>query len=84
MLAQTAAALVMHTLGGDLDGRVVYFMTIDKARFRTPVVPGDQVQIPVEVVRNRGPVWKFRGEARVGDVLAAEADYSAMIIEGDK
>lgn len=80
-MAQTAAALVMQTLGKALGNRVVYFMTIDKARFRHPVRPGDTLRIPVHVVRNRGPVWKFRGEAFVGNVLCAEADYAATIIE---
>lgn len=80
-MAQTAAALVMHSLGEDAEDRVVYFMTIDRARFRHPVGPGDQLEIPVEAVRNRGPVWKFRGVARIGDVLAAEAEFSATMVD---
>ena len=78
-MAQTAAVLVVETLGPDNEGRLVYFMTVDSARFRKPVVPGDTVHIHVEKVRNRGNVWKFRGEARVDDVLVAEAVYAAMI-----
>lgn len=80
-MAQTAGALVMHTLGTNISNKVVYFMTIDKCRFRQPVAPGDQLRIPVEVKQSRGPVWKFIGEARVNGTLAAEAEYSAMIVD---
>ncbi len=79
-MAQTAGALVAHSLNDGLEDRVVYFMTIDKARFRQPVQPGDTLMIPVQKIRSRGAVWKFHGEARVGDTLAAEAEYSAMIV----
>jgi len=78
-MAQTAAVLVVETLGPDNEGRLVYFMTVDSARFRKPVVPGDTVRIHVEKQRHRGNVWKFRGEARVEGVLVAEAIYAAMI-----
>ncbi len=80
-MAQTSAALVAHSMQDGLEGKVVYFMTIDKARFRQPVVPGDAVRIPVAKIQSRGPVWKFHGEALVGDRLCAEADYSAMIVD---
>ena len=80
-MAQTAGALVMHTLGTRLGDKLVYFMTIDKCRFRQPVLPGDQLRIPVQVVRSRGPVWKFTGEARVDGALVAEAEFSAMIVD---
>lgn len=79
-MAQTSAVLVIETTG-KVAGRVVYFMTVDNARFRKPVRPGDQVKLHVEKVRNRGNVWKFRGEARVDGKLMAEATYSAMIME---
>ena len=78
-MAQTAGALVMHSLGLAGDNRSVYFMTIDKARFRRPVRPGDMLRIPVKALRRRGPVWRFSGEAYVGETLCAEAEYSAMI-----
>lgn len=81
-MAQTAGALVVHTQKMPSAGRVVYFMTIDKARFRSPVIPGDTVLLPVKMLRRRGPVWRFSGEARVGDRLCAEAEFSAMIMEG--
>ena len=78
-LAQTAGALVMHSLGLESANRRVYFMTIDKARFRRPVRPGDVLRLPVKALRRRGPVWRFTGEAYVGETLCAEAEYSAMI-----
>jgi 3-hydroxyacyl-[acyl-carrier-protein] dehydratase len=79
-MAQTAAALVMYTLGKEAHGKLVYFMTIDEARFRKPVVPGDTVRIQVTRIQNRRSVWKFKGEALVGDTLVANASYSAMIV----
>ena len=80
-MAQTAGALVVHTLGLQDQQRVVYFMTIDKARFRRPVHPGDVLRMPVKVIRHRGPVWRFEGRAYVNDELCAEAEYSAMITD---
>jgi 3-hydroxyacyl-[acyl-carrier-protein] dehydratase len=79
-MAQTAAALVVLTLGSAFEGKLVYFMTIENAKFRRPVGPGDQLRIHVEKERNRGNVWKFRGIARVDGVSVAEATYSAMIM----
>ena len=81
-MAQTAAVLVMHTLGENAEGRLVYFMTIDKCRFRKPVMPGDVLQLKVQALRSRGTVWKFQGKAEVNGVPVAEADYSAMLIMG--
>jgi 3-hydroxyacyl-[acyl-carrier-protein] dehydratase len=80
-MAQTAGALVVHSLGAEAEGKLVYFMTIENARFRRPVVPGDQLMIHVVKERSRGNVWKFNGEAKVGGVLVAEATYSAMILD---
>lgn len=79
-MAQTSAILVMHTLGQDAKGRLVYFMGIEEAKFRRPIVPGDQIQIKVQKVQNRRNVWKFRGEAWVDGNLHAEATYTAMIV----
>ena len=79
-MAQTAATLVVATLGENAEGKLVYFMTIDEARFRKPVGPGDTIHIHVSKQRQRGNVWRFKGEAKVGDVLVAEAIYSAMIM----
>ena len=80
-MAQTAAVLVVGSLGAHTEGRLVYFMTIDSARFRKPVVPGNTVHIHVVKQRHRGAVWKFKGEAKVDDVLVAEATYAAMILD---
>jgi 3-hydroxyacyl-[acyl-carrier-protein] dehydratase len=79
-MAQTAAVLVVETLGPEAAGKVVYFMSIEGAKFRRPVVPGDQVRIHVVKERNRGNVWKFHAIARVDEVSVAEATYAAMIM----
>lgn len=78
-MAQTAAVLVVETLKGTAAGKLVYFMSVDDARFRKPVFPGDQVRVEVTKLRSRGNVWKFRGEARVDGRLMAEATFAAMI-----
>ena len=78
-MAQTSALLVVHTLGGEANGKLVYFMSIDGARFRKPVVPGDQLRIHAVKRRNRGNVWKFSCEAKVDETLVAEAIITAMI-----
>lgn len=80
-MAQTAGVLVVATLGAEAEGKLVYFMTVDEARFRKPVTPGDTIRVHVTKQRKRGNVWKFRGEAKVGDTLCAEAIYSAMILD---
>ncbi len=80
-MAQTAAVLVVHTLGAAAEGKLVYFMTIDNCRFRRPVYPGDRLTIEVLKERNRGPVWKFQGIARVEDKVVAEAVFAAMVRE---
>ena len=79
-MAQTAAVLVVETLGEDAAGKVVYFMSVEGAKFRRPVVPGDQLRIHVTKQRNRGNVWKFHAVARVDGVSVAEATYAAMIM----
>lgn len=80
-MAQTAGCLVVHSLGPTAENKLVYFMTIDEARFRKPVGPGDTLELHVTVDRSRGNVWKFKGEAKVGDQLHAEAIFSAMIMD---
>jgi 3-hydroxyacyl-[acyl-carrier-protein] dehydratase len=79
-MAQTAGVLVVHTLGSDAEGKLVYFMSIDDARFRRPVTPGDTVHIHVTKLQHRRNVWKFKGEAKVNGVLCAEATFAAMIL----
>ena len=78
-MAQTAAVLVVYTLGAAFEGKLVYFMTIDNARFRRPVFPGDRIRVHVSKERQRGMVWRFRGEAKVDDQVVAEAVFAAMI-----
>jgi 3-hydroxyacyl-[acyl-carrier-protein] dehydratase len=80
-MAQTAGALVVHSLGFERGKKVVYFMTIEKARFRKPVTPGVMLRMPVKKLQRRDPVWRFEGKAYVGDTLCAEAEFSAMIHE---
>ena len=80
-MAQTSAVLVVHTLGKAFEGKLVYFMSVDSARFRKPVTPGDRIHIHVVKDRNRGNVWKFNAEAKVDGVLVAEATYAAMILD---
>ena len=80
-MAQTAGCLVVVSLGKESEGKLVYFMTIENARFRKPVVPGDRMVINVQKLRSRGSVFKFSGKAFVGEVLAAEATFSAMIVD---
>ena len=73
--------LVVHTLGPDAEGKLVYFMSIDHARFRKPVVPGDSVHVEVAKLHKRGNVWKFSGKATVAGAVVAEATYAAMILD---
>ncbi len=80
-MAQTAGVTVMAANEKTNQTPLVYFMTVDSARFRKPVIPGDVVELHVEKVRARGSVWKFKGEAMVGGVLKAESVFSAMIVE---
>lgn len=80
-MAQTAAVLVVETLGAAAEGKLVYFMSIDSARFRRPVVPGDTLEIRVKKVKHRSAVWKFSGEAHVNGMLCAEAIFTAMILD---
>jgi 3-hydroxyacyl-[acyl-carrier-protein] dehydratase len=80
-MAQTAAALVVYSMGGIAEGRLVYFMSIEDARFRRLVVPGDTLRVHAERIHKRRNVWKFRGEAKVEGALCAEATYTAMIVD---
>jgi 3-hydroxyacyl-[acyl-carrier-protein] dehydratase len=80
-MAQTAAVLVVHTLGPEAEGKLVYFMSIDKAKFRRPVVPGETLHVHVAKQQNHRNVWRFEGEAKVNGKLAAEAVFAAMIMD---
>lgn len=80
-MAQTAAVLVVETLGEDAKGKLVYFMSVEGAKFRRPVVPGDQMRVHVAKERRRGTIWKFAAVARVDGAPVAEATYTAMILD---
>ena len=80
-MAQTSATLVVETLGQQSEGKLVYFMTIENARFRKPAGPGDTLRVHVQKLQQRRNVWKFKGIARVDGVVVAEATYAAMILD---
>ena len=83
-LAQTAATLVINSIDRNPEDLLVYFMSIDNARFRKPVVPGDQLELQVEKVQQRGDVWKFSGKALVDGKVHAESTFTAMIVDNTK
>ncbi len=78
-MAQTAGALVMHSLGFESKGRLVYFMSIDNARFRKPVLPGDTLYLHTVKQHRRQNIWKFSGAAKVDGNIVAEAVFTATI-----
>jgi 3-hydroxyacyl-[acyl-carrier-protein] dehydratase len=80
-MAQTAAVLVVQTLDMVDQGKLVYFMTVDKTKFRAPVEPGADLELYVTVQRSKGRVWKFDGVGKVGDTVVAQAEFSAMIVD---
>ena len=83
-LAQAAGVLAVESLGLAGSGKLVYFMAIENAKFRTPVEPGCLLTLEVEFVQKRSSVCKFKGRALVGDKLAAEASFTAMIADPPK
>jgi 3-hydroxyacyl-[acyl-carrier-protein] dehydratase len=80
-IAQTGAVLMSKTLDADVEGKTIFFMSLDNVRFRAPVRPGDVLRMPVEVLRARSDVFKFRGQAFVRERLAAEVEFAAMVVE---
>jgi 3-hydroxyacyl-[acyl-carrier-protein] dehydratase len=78
-LAQVAGILAFKS--GAPEGKSVFFMSIEKAKFRRPVVPGDQLRLEVSILQCRGNVWKFAGTALVEDKIAAEAEFTAMVTD---
>jgi len=80
-IAQTGAVMMSKSLDADVTGKTILFISLDNCRFRHPVRPGDVLRMPVEVLRVRGQLFKFRGEAYVGDKLAAEVEFAAMVVE---
>ena len=79
-MAQAAGALVLNHLGDEHAGKLVFFMSIDKARFRKPVLPGDVVHFHVKLSNKRAPVWKYWAEAHVEGKKVAEAEIGAMLM----
>jgi len=80
-MAQTAGTLVLWHLGQQAHGRKVYFLTIDKAKFRKPAIPGDTIEYHVDKIAHRRNMWWYRAEAKVNGALIAEAEVGAVITE---
>ncbi|WP_395822635.1 3-hydroxyacyl-ACP dehydratase FabZ [Archangium minus] len=83
-LAQATAILAYKTENMDPTQKVSYLMGVDGARFRKPVVPGDRLQLNVEVVRHKGAIWKTKGTATVDGVKVAEGEFLATVVDKDK
>mgnify|MGYP001479278619 CR=1 FL=1 len=83
-MAQTAACVACITLGEETRGKLVFFTTIENARFRKPVRPGDLLELHVEKVAAKGPLWKFKGIAKVSGKMVSNAAFSAMIVDPGK
>ncbi|MEO1941771.1 MAG: 3-hydroxyacyl-ACP dehydratase FabZ [Campylobacterales bacterium] len=84
-MAQTGALLPATLLGEEeVKGKVVYFMSIDKAKFRKPVRPGDRLVYKISVIKHRGRIWHLKGEAFVDGELVSEAELKAMIVEREE
>ena len=83
-LAQAGGLLVKASMTEDTTDKVTYLMAIDNARFRKPVVPGDRLELHVEIVKQKGPIWKTRGTGIVDGEVVAEADYMAMLVDRSK
>lgn len=80
-MAQTAAVFVVRSLSNESAGKVVYLMSVDNARFRRPVVPGDQAMIHVDLQQSRRNVFKFKGQIKVDGTICAEAEFAAMVMD---
>lgn len=80
-MAQTGGMLAFKSVPDTTENSVVYFMGIDNARFRKPVLPGNQLRLEITVLKQRRAIWRFKGEAFVGDELVAEAELLATVME---
>ena len=80
-MAQTSGALVVSSYGDKAMGKLVYFMSIDKARFRSPVIPDCELHLEIEAIRSHGRVWKYKGTAKVDGKRMADAEWSATIVD---
>ncbi|MEO5331287.1 MAG: 3-hydroxyacyl-ACP dehydratase FabZ [Magnetococcus sp. YQC-5] len=83
-MAQAGALLAGRTDPASVQGRLVYFMAIDKARFRKPVIPGDQLLLELTLIKRRRDIWRFKGTARVKGSVVAEAELMAMTRDADE
>lgn len=83
-MAQAGAIMVIHSGDFNPEDNLVYFMSIDGAKFRKPVIPGDVLELHIETIQNRGAVWKLAGVAKVDGQKVAEANFSAMIVNKNK
>lgn len=83
-LAQLVGVLAYGSEPFDTQQKTMYFMGIDKARFRTPVVPGDRMELQVEVLQRKSNIWKCAGRAEVDDAVCAEAELLAAIVDRDE
>ena len=83
-MAQTAAVLVAKSIKKINPNILVYFMTIEKAKFRKLVEPGDQLSLMINVLRKGKRIWKFNGEASVDNSIVAESEFSAMMVDPDR
>lgn len=80
-LGQTGGVLMSKTLNADVTGKTIFFATVDNCRFRSPVRPGDVLRMHVDVLKHRGDVFKFRGRAYVDERIAAECEFTAVVVE---
>ena len=83
-IAQTASVMVAVTMPGFTNNKLVFFTTIEKARFRQPVRPGDLIEMRVIKTATKGPLWKFKGTAKVAEELVAEVEFGAMIVDPER
>lgn len=87
-MAQAGGLLAFMSMFGDdysvAENKIVYFMTIDRVKFRTPVVPGDKLVYKVSVIKNKGAIWQMDAKAYVDDKLVSEAELKAMIADVEK
>jgi len=84
-MAQAGGVLAFKSMDGasreEIQNKVVYFMSIDKAKFRVPVTPGDQLVYKISVMKQKGPVWQLEAKAYVDDKVVAQAELKAMIVD---
>ena len=80
-MAQTGAVLMSKSIDADVETKTIMFMSIDEARFRQPVRPGDVLRLHVEVLKTRGDIFKFKGRALVEGKMVAECEFAAMTVE---